>query len=518
MALTVRDIVSIPGMPLKLLAGEEGADRPVRWVHSSELEDPTAWLKGGELILTTGMGVGETAAKQRSYIRRLVDAGVAGLGFGLGFGHDKTPRALVTEAAKRGFPMFEVPYPVPFIAITEAVFTRVVAEQYDTLQRAVDAEHVLTRAVLEGGGVEGVARSLADVVKGWTLVLDLHGMPLAATDPDAEARRERIWDEVRTSRPEGATFSLTMLDEEYHVWVQPVGAQGRIEAFLAVGTPHQPTQLDRIVAGHALSLFAIELAKSRAVADAERRLQGDFFDELARGELLPADAARGLARFGFTRDATVFVVAIEPVDAPIEPGALALAATDHCSRREGGFVISPGGDGIWMLLPAGAAGELPELVKGIGQRLDVELRAGAGGPVDAASVGRSLREARYALQVCRLEGWQYAGFEQLGTYRLLLSMTEPDALRAFADALLGPLDAYDAEQGGELLASLQAFLQHNARWETAASQLYVHRHTLRYRMRKVEELTGRDLTNSFDRMEFWLALRARDLLAASQEP
>ena len=518
MALTVRDIVSIPGMPLKLLAGQESADRSVRWVHSSELEDPTAWLKGGELILTTGMGVGETVAKQRAYIRRLVDAGVAGLGFGLGFGHDKTPRALVTEAAKHAFPMFEVPYPVPFIAITEAVFTRVVAEQYDTLQRAVDAEHVLTRAVLEGGGVEGVARSLADVVKGWTLLLDLHGMPLAATDPDAHERRERIWDEVRTSRPEAATFSLTMLDDAYHVWVQPVGAQGRIEAFLAVGTPHQPTQLDRIVAGHALSLFAIELAKSRAVAEAERRLQGDFFDELARGQLPPADAARGLVRFGFARDATVFVVAIEPVDAPIEPGALALAATDHCSRRAGGFVISAGHDGISMLLPEDAAAELPELVKGIGQRVDTELRAGAGGLVDASSVARSLREARYALQVCRLEGWQYAGFEQLGTYRLLLSMTEPDALRAFADALLGPLDAYDAEQGGELLASLQAFLQHNARWETAASQLFIHRHTLRYRMRKVEELTGRDLTNSFDRMEFWLALRARDLLAASPEP
>src|SRR4051794_18424046 len=370
MAVTVRDIVSIPGMPLKLLTGEDGADGPVRWVHSSELEDPTAWLKGGELILTTGMGIGDTTARHRAYIRRLVDARVAGLGFGLGFGHARTPRALVTEAAKHGFPLFEVPYPVPFIAITEAVFTRAVAEQYDTLQRAVDAEHVLTRAVLEGGGVEGVAGSLAAVVHGWTLVLDLHGMPLAATDPDAEARRERIWDEVRTSRPEAATFSLTMLDDQYHVWVQPVGAQGRIEAFLAVGTPHQPTQLDRIVAGHALSLFAIELAKSRAVAEAERRLQGDFFDELARGELAPTDASRGLARFGFARDATVFVAAIESAGPSIAPGALALAATDHCSRREGGFVISGLGDGISMLLPADVAAELPELVKGIGQRVD----------------------------------------------------------------------------------------------------------------------------------------------------
>ena len=96
-------------------------------------------------------------------------------------------------------------------------------------------------------------------------------------------------------------------------------------------------------------------------------------------------------------------------------------------------------------------------------------------------------------------------------------MAEPDALRAFADALLAPLDTYDREQHGDLLGSLQAFLQHNARWEAAAAALYVHRHTLRYRIRKVEELTGRDLGNSFDRMEFWLALRARDLLDAPSD-
>jgi len=97
-----------------------------------------------------------------------------------------------------------------------------------------------------------------------------------------------------------------------------------------------------------------------------------------------------------------------------------------------------------------------------------------------------------------------------------LSMAEPDALRAFADALLAPLDAYDTEHNGELSASLQAFLQHNARWETAAGELYVHRHTLRYRIRKIEELTGRDLSSARDRIEFWLALRGREI--ARQTP
>jgi PucR family transcriptional regulator, purine catabolism regulatory protein len=514
MALTVDDILRIPGLALRPVAGQDGAGRPVRWIHSSELEDPTPWLKGGEILLTTGAGIGATPAKQRAYVQRLSAAGLAGLGFGLGFGHERIPKSVITAADADGFPVFEVPYPVPFIALTEAVFTRLLSEQYDMLQRAVDAEHVLTRAVMEGAGVDGVAASLARVTRGWALLLDLHGLPMASTIEDADVRAARIWEELRASRPEGTGFSLTLVDEGQNVWVQPVGAQGRVEAFLAVGRADPLSQLDRIVVGHALSLFAIELAKSRAVAEAERRLQGDFFESLVAGSLPSSEFVRGLSRFGFAKDRPVQVVALE-IDG--EAGGLAYAAEDHLSRAGAPFLISPSSAGANLLLVADPDLDVHALRKAIVERLGRDdVRAGAGATVVPGEVGRSLREARYALQVCRLEGWDAAGFADLGTYRLLLSMTDPDALRAFADSLLAPLDAYDDGHGGELQASLRAFLQHNARWETAAAELYVHRHTLRYRMRKVEELTGRDLTSSFDRMEFWLALRARELLASQR--
>ncbi len=517
MSVTVRDIVAIRGMPLRMLAGETEAERPIRWVHVSELEDPTPWLKGGELILTTGLGIGATPAKHRAYVRRLTDAGLTGLGFGLGFSHDKTPRSLIAAADRARFPLFEVPYPVPFIAITEAIFTRIVAEQYDTLQRAVDAEHALTRAVLEGSGPDGIARSLADVTKGWALLLDLHGLPIASTGRSANLRAARVWQDLRDRRPDGTSFSVTLVDRGHHVWVQPVGARGRVEAFLAVGKPEPPSQLDRIVAGHALSLFAIELAKSRAVADAQRRLQGDFFDELAAGRLSSTDASRGLARFGFEKGAEVVVLSIESsgedTDGKIDAQLLADAAIDDRSRHGGGFLVSVHEEGIHLLLPAEPSSDLA-LVPSLAERLGVPLRVGAGSAVTPDEVATSLRESRYALQVCRLEGWSQAGFADLGTYRLLLSMADPHALRAFTDAVLGSLDAYDRDHGGELLLSLQAFLRHNARWESAAAQLFVHRHTLRYRMRKVEELTGRDLSSSFDRMELWIALRSRELSGA----
>src|SRR5204862_230279 len=126
--------------------------------------------------------------------------------------------------------------------------------------------------VLEDEGVEGVCLSLGNVIGGWAMLLDLHGLAVAATNDDTRARAERIWKELQESRPEGAGFSLSLVDDGHHVWVQPVGAHGRVEAFLAVGKLHALVPFDRIVAGHALSLLAIELSKERAVADAQRKL------------------------------------------------------------------------------------------------------------------------------------------------------------------------------------------------------------------------------------------------------
>jgi purine catabolism regulator len=104
-----------------------------------------------------------------------------------------------------------------------------------------------------------------------------------------------------------------------------------------------------------------------------------------------------------------------------------------------------------------------------------------------------------------------ATYRDLGSFQLLLSLQDDDALRLFCDSILGPIETSDGHYGDELMRSLEAFIECNGQWERAAQRLYCHRHTLRYRIRKVEELTGRDLANARDRIEFWLALRGREL-------
>src|ERR1700742_2223269 len=143
--LPLRDLLR--ELDVRIVAGEAGLDRPVRWVHISELEDPTPWLSGGELLLTTGLPLGD-AGEQRDYIARLANHGLSGLGFGTGFTHETVPAALSDAAEAHDFPLFEVPYKLPFIAVTEKAFTHLVNEHYAVLQRALSAHERLERIVL----------------------------------------------------------------------------------------------------------------------------------------------------------------------------------------------------------------------------------------------------------------------------------------------------------------------------------------------------------------------------------
>lgn len=131
----------------------------------------------------------------------------------------------------------------------------------------------------------------------------------------------------------------------------------------------------------------------------------------------------------------------------------------------------------------------------------------------------SWHEARFALEARELTRSEHGGsgpsvngtplpvpevatYRDLGSFRLLLSLQDTDALRLYCDSLLAPIESGDGHYGGELMRSLEAFIECNGQWEAAARRLYCHRHTLRYRIRKIEQLTGRDLTSARDRIEF----------------
>ncbi len=149
---TLASLVHHSALKLTVRAGEDHLDVPVRWVHASELADPVPYMEGGELLLITALKLdAEDAKAMRRYVKRLVGAGVVGLGFAVGVNYDEIPEALVATAQEEGLPLLEVPRRTPFIAISKAVSAAIAADQYRSVTAGFAAQRELTRQALTDG-------------------------------------------------------------------------------------------------------------------------------------------------------------------------------------------------------------------------------------------------------------------------------------------------------------------------------------------------------------------------------
>jgi purine catabolism regulator len=508
--VTVGSLVSDCG--LELVAGAEGAEQPIRWVHISELEDPTPWLSGGELLLTTGIQL-NTPARQRHFVEGLADKGVAGIGLGTGFEHKKMPKGLIDAAAKREMPLFEVPYEMPFIAITERAFARLVNEQYAVLERGARVHEKLERLVVEGRGLDAVLGSLAGAIGGTAVVQDAGGRELARQPTKGGPRSAALKALSAEIAARHASSALAAFEPSQgalagRTLAVPVpGSRGGPPiAWLVVISQDGPLgEFERLTARQGAIVVGLELMRERVVRETERRLAGDVLAE-ALGGRLDADELRSRLRpFGIGAEAAMLVFDLEDADGGeqalerelAEAGVPALVATTSTS---GHSLLCAMIDGTVRSALAAAHGP---------------VRAAASRRSPVGSLRRAFHEARCALEATSLadgDAPEVASYEDLGAFTLLLSLQDEDALRLYSDGLLEPIERTEGEYGGELLRSLEAYIEHNGNWERAARELYCHRHTLRYRIRKIEELTGRDLSRATDRIELWLALRARELV------
>jgi PucR family transcriptional regulator, purine catabolism regulatory protein len=518
---------------LTLVAGRAGSEREVRWVHISELADPTPFLSGGELLLTTGLQLSDPQG-QRDYVQRLVTHGLAGLGFGTGFGVDSVPEALRETAEERDFPVFEVPYEVPFIAITERAATHLVNEQYALLQRAISAHERLERIVLSERGLDGVAAALCSLISGAAVVFDARGEPLAQRTfkrPLEDRALAELADEIRErSRGDGRRGFVPGGVLAGRALALPVArtplheGEGPPDAWLVAAKDEGTLdEFDRLVLHQAVTVVALELLRRRVADDTERRLGGDILTAMVSGELTGSELARRLQPFGLRDRAGILVISPPRTARAAAEDALAAAVRDEAPAG-----LASSTSGLICTVLAQPRGEEPDeelfalaerIRTRVSRELGEDLPAGVGRSVPTAHLRRAFHEARCALDARALAMGPDGGppllatYQELGSFQLLLSLQDDEALRLFCDSILSPIEQGEGAYGGELMRSLEAFIECNGQWERAAKKLYCHRHTLRYRIRRVEELTGRSLDSARDRIDFWLALRGRELIS-----
>ena len=491
--LTVADLVADPELGLQLVAGHPGSSREIEAAAVSELAHPGPWLQGGELLLTIGFLLPSTDDGCRSYLAELNAAGVRAVGLGLGaeLPHQCASAALIVAADDIGMPLLTVPDPVPFIAVTKAVFAYRAREERHHLEWVLQTQRALTAAAVTPGGLLGILAAHREATGRTGVVVDLLGRVLAESDPGGERLVTLLSGALDTVRDQGLHAAAADISDGRRRELHALGAR-RLRAWLLIDGPAEQPAAHQ-VSGDLVSLLSLELERRHGLNTGQRRARAQVLDRLVRATVDDVVAARWLTSIGLP-DADLRVAAVAaPEDAEDLAADLLITLPDALVR-----VV---GDVVELAAPLDT--DLPAVLG----TLAADRAAGIGIAVRPGALVVSLRQARSALPASRVQG-RHMHAEEIASSRLLLNAVGAQSLQAYADAVLGPLDATD--RADDLLRGLAVFLEHNGHWGAAAGALRVHRHTMRNRVETIERLTGRRMDFAQDRHELWLALRARD--------
>ncbi len=505
MALTVRALAAQPELGVRIVAGTGAADRPITWVHVSELNDPTPFLSGGELLLTTGLFVRPDVDLDQ-YVNSLCRVGVLGLGFGVGLSFQEIPGGLVSAADRMGLPVLEVPRRTPFIALSRAVSRALAADEYAAVTRTFTAQQELTRAALSPQAPDRLILLLARKVDGWVVLVDGRGEPVASGGHPTAGVLPAVAMEVARLREHRGSVGVGFEVGRDSVSLQPVGTGRPRRAYLAVGRPGPLTASDRHLVNTAVVLLTLGFEQDAGAAGAVASVNAAALELALAGHL---DLARSvLARVGstFPDDPVVVIVALSrSADRPAARSADdRFAGTDQVPVTGPGSVAEPApaaefaGELVVVASAAEAAAAAERLVH-------TGRMVGLSAPTSADRLARAREQARHAADDARDRGEPIVRFDAMAAAGIA-RLWKPALATAFAESLLAPLIEHDRAGRGDLVASLQAWLARHGQWDPAAAALGVHRHTLRRRMGLAGELLGRDLDSPTVRSELWLAL------------
>ncbi len=490
--LLVRSLLGMPELRLRLVGGAESLDRPVTRLYGTELPDPARYLSGGELVLS-GLLWHRTAADCEAFVASLEAAGVAALAASPPDAGE-LPEALVEACERHGVPLLEVPVDLSFAAITERVVLELAAERVGDAGVLLGRHRRLLTVVADGGGLSELVAAGAAELGGPCWVLSCTGHVVAGPElPEAAALVREFLLADRLPRVVRGTTLL------------PVSARGgaRLTSWILVVSGDRTHDE---VAAELASLVGVERSRVVQGREIENRAAGPLLRQVFAG----GDVAARIAAVGWDPDAPLRVLAASVSDGQVEQ-AVALVEEVLASVTPA-FLVAAVGAEVYALAPSGSWTEgvrtaLRTLEPGLrSTRVLVGISSPVGqtglrGAAEEASHARRLGERRTG-RTCVVAG------EEIALHQLLLAGVPEELRRSLRRRLLGPVLDYDAEHGSDLVGTLRVFLDCSGSWTTAAARLHVHVNTLRYRVGRVEDLLGVNLSEFTERVDLYLALQA----------
>jgi sugar diacid utilization regulator len=513
--MILRDLIDHPDLGLSLVYGEHALDRPVGSVFTTDLRDPRRYLTGNPLVLT-GLMWRREPADSDEFVRALAESGVVAVAAGeAAFG--TIPPDVVDACRQHQVALVRVPVEVSFGQISDLVTAAHEAERGRLLATALGRQHRLLTAIAEGRSLDQLlAQVAADTDVGCRVLtptgrlVGAAATALAPADVDLVAgtflRAGRLPAAVELS--DGSVASVVAVDSRL---------DQRLTGWFLVCDGHHQAWPDEVsvTVGELATIISVEHHRWDEGRRSMRRIADEIVALVAGGRSASAEVGVRLADLGADADSPRLVAATAPVDADrvdVIHAVLHDAAGQVDSRTVTGVR-----DGRVVTLIRATAGDsasvdvlrdaLLRLGPGVGAH---HLAVGVSTPAHRAALSGALDEAVHASRLADLHGGPVAvvAGDEVDSHVILLATVPDDVRRTFAVGVLGPVLDYDARHGGDLLPTVQAFLELDGSWRRCAETLHVHVNTVRYRVRRVEELTGRDLSRLDDRVDVFLALHS----------
>jgi PucR family transcriptional regulator, purine catabolism regulatory protein len=529
--LTLAEVLELPvvrrGLP-GVVAGHDHLDRELRWAHVIEMPDPADLLKGGELVLTTGLGAGMKPEGQRAWIGSVLEQGASAVAVELGTSwREQLPAPVVQACAAHGVPLVAFRRAVRFVEITEAVHAAVLNRQFELLRRGEEIHKRFTELILQGRGVPEILAELAQAV-GRPVVLEdaarelvyyVSQPPRAGDDVTLAAWTDLHRAEQRGEAPEGAEIvDVRLMDSSW----------GRLMA-LAIDAPLD--EFDRVAVERAALAVAIDLLGQQHEEHLRARSRGAFLSDLADDRVEEADARRRAEALGFPGSGRGDLL---PVAAAWRaPRAMRARGSDALTwtRLSGelrtalgstglGVLIGPRDADLLVLLALGGRAYDEALAEHVASLFHGVLERRGLGPQDAAlaigapvedwvAAGPGLRRVRRSAGAATgLPPRRWHDARRPGVTDLLHDLRDAPEVDAFVDEQLGPLLSDGSARSRALLETLEAYLAAGGRKAQAARALHLERQSLYLRLRRIEELLGVSLDDEDAVLGLHLALRA----------
>jgi purine catabolism regulator len=491
-----------------VVAGADRLDARVRWVHVAEVPDVAHLLRGGELVLTTGIALPDEPAKLRTYVAELAGVGASGLVIELGRRYiGEVPIALITAAEEHGLPVIALARETVFVDITEAVHAEILEDQMAELRASEELHEIFTQLSVEGAGPAEIVRQVA-TFSGRPVVLENLGHQVLAADSAGTSPADLLssWEtRSRTVRTE----ERTAYDESSGWLITTVGARGEDWGRLIITCGVPPSPRDVVLIERAATTLALGRLLDRHAESMERQAHGTIIAGiLAHAYSDPQEAAARARALGVPLSGRRLLgVIVRPRTKPESCSSLAEATAASCKEANLSALVGILDDGtpnarVGVLASLPARADAENTLSDVGRRL--RKQCGDEAVMAAGSVVESVRDVRRSF----LEAEQVGDvavrapssadrlFYRLPDLRLrgLLHLLRDDArLQTFVERELGPLLEHDAQRGGDLTRILTLYLEAGRNKAVAAQQAHLSRPAFYERLRRIERILNADL-------------------------